>query len=190
MSFQQALSTGQLGESLIAQWLRNKGYNVLPAYEKEIDNGKGPRLFTATGNERTQLISPDLFVMGRGRFFWVEAKHKTRFSWYGVGRYFVTGVDLKHFHDYCRVADSTEIPVYLLFLHRETETWSTDVEKWGAPLECPVGLFGKDIDFLRNNRSHESPRYGTDGMIYWRPFIHLQRMAMLSDVMPAIRELV
>ena len=47
MNFSDTLKQGQLGESLIAKWLRRQGWSILPAYEKEIDNGKGPRLFMA-----------------------------------------------------------------------------------------------------------------------------------------------
>jgi hypothetical protein len=112
MNFADSLSSGQLGESLIAQWLRRRGWHVLPAYEKEIDNGKGPRLFMASDASKAQLISPDLLVMRSGKFLWVEAKHKTRFSWYGKGGYWVTGVDRRHFEDYCAVTDNTGMGLY------------------------------------------------------------------------------
>lgn len=184
MNFADSLAVGQMGESMIAQWLRLRGFHVLPAYEKEIDNGKGPRLFTASNTGHAQLIAPDLFVMGKGQFMWIEAKHKTRFSWYGRNRYFVTGVDLRHFHDYCRVADATQLPVWLLFLHQCAETWPEDVRKWGAPPVCPVGLFGREISFLRKTNSHQSEKWGATGMIYWRPYEHLIELATLDEVSP------
>lgn len=177
--FSQQLAIGQLGESLIAQWLRRLGWNVLPAYEKEIDNGKGPRLFTA---HNTQLVSPDLFIMRRQSFMWVEAKHKTRFSWYGIGGYFVTGIDIRHFEDYCKVADTTELPVWLLFLHREAATWPDDIRKRNAPPTCPVGLFGQDINVLRSKCSHRSDKHGPSGMVYWRPYNHLRFLATLESM--------
>ena len=97
MSFSDSLQQGQLGESIIAQWLRSRGWHVLPAYEKEIDNGKGPRLFLAQGNRMSQLIVPDILGIRNGDFKWFEVKHKTRFTWYGKGKYFVTGIDKRHF---------------------------------------------------------------------------------------------
>lgn len=184
--FRDQLAIGQLGESLIAQWLRRRGWNVLPAYEKEIDNGKGPRLFTAECDGRSeQLVSPDLFVMRHKEFRWIEAKHKTHFSWYGIGGYFVTGVDLHHFRDYCKVADRTELPVWLLFLHRESATWDEDIKKRGAPATCPVGLFGQEIAILRQHCSHEHPNHGRTGMIYWQPVKHLRLLARLEDMLRA-----
>jgi hypothetical protein len=183
MRFDQSLAIGQLGESLIAHWLRNKGWHVLPAYEKEIDNGKGPRLFLATGNDESELITPDLFVMKAGEFLWVEAKHKTTFTWYGKGNYWTTGVDKRHFADYVRVQRQTGIDVWLLFLHRESETRPDDIQKWGAPPECPTGLFGQRINYLNGHYSHQSDKWGPSGMVYWRPFEHLRRIAELSDVM-------
>lgn len=180
--FADNLRQGQIGESYIARWLRRKGFHVLPAYEKEIDTGKGPRLFMADGGDNAQLIAPDFFVMGKQKFMWVEAKHKTVFSWYGIGGYFVTGIDQRHFTDYCRVADSTDIPVWILFLHTSDQTWPNDVTKWGAPKQCPVGLFGAEITKLRNNYSHKSDRHGASGMIYWQPVTHLIKIAELSEL--------
>lgn len=139
MSFATSLATGQLGESLIAQWLRRRGWHVLPAYEKETGDYKGPRLFMAQGSDKAQLIAPDLLTMRNGDFRWIEAKHKTHFSWYGKEQRFVTGIDLHHYGDYCRVADETGIDVWLMFLHREENTWQEDVVKWGAPPKCPNG---------------------------------------------------
>lgn len=186
MNFADSLSSGQLGESLIAQWLRRRGWHVLPAYEKEIDNGKGPRLFTASDAGKAQLISPDLLAMRSGQFLWVEAKHKTRFSWYGKGNCWVTGVDRRHFEDYCAVTDSTGLNVWLLFLHRDNQTWPEDVAKWGAPPTCPTGLFGRSIAALRlaENQSHQSDKWGHTGMVYWQPFVHLLLIAPLAEVMP------
>jgi hypothetical protein len=181
--FDQSLAVGQLGESLIAHWLRNKGWHVLPAYEKEINNGKGPRLFLASDSAETELITPDLFAMKSGQFLWVEAKHKSTFTWYGKGRYWTTGVDKRHFADYVRVQQETGIEVFLYFLHRESTTRPDDVRKWGAPTECPTGLFGREIDYLNRHYSHESPKWGTSGMYYWRPFDHLLKMAELADVL-------
>lgn len=188
MSFADSLSSGQLGESLIAQWLRRRGWHVLPAYEKEIDNGKGPRLFMASDSGKAQLIAPDLLVMRSGKFLWVEAKHKTRFSWYGKGGYWVTGVDRRHFEDYCRVADSTDLDVWLLFLHRDNTAWAEDVTKWGAPSTCPVGLFGRSIAALRmeENQSHTSDKWGNSGMVYWQPYTALLPIANLAEITPQL----
>lgn len=184
-SFENNLRQGQLGESIIAQWLRSRGWHVLPAYEKEIDNGKGPRLFMAHGSTSSQLIVPDILGIRNGDFKWFEAKHKTRFSWYGIGGYFVTGIDKRHFDDYCRVADVTDIPVWVLFLHTNSQTSQDDVLQRNAPKECPTGLFGAEITKMREQMSHESNRHGSSGMYYWRPFTHLCHIAKLDDILHA-----
>ena len=188
MNFADSLSSGQLGESLIAQWLRRRGWHVLPAYEKEIDNGKGPRLFMASDTNKAQLIAPDLLAMRSGKFMWVEAKHKTRFSWYGIGGYWVTGVDRRHFEDYCAVTDDTGLDVWLLFLHRDSRAWPEDITKWGAPPMCPTGLFGRSIAALRleENQSHQSGKWGNSGMVYWQPFKNLLPIAPLVEVAPEL----
>ena len=186
-SFENKLSQGQLGESIIAKWLRSRGWHVLPAYEKEIDNGKGPRLFMAHGTKTAQLVVPDILGIRNGDFKWFEVKHKTRFTWYGKGRYFVTGIDRRHFDDYCKVADATELPVWVLFLHANSETSRADIATWNAPTQCPTGLFGAEIAKMREQMSHFSNKHGTTGMYYWRPFVHLYSLAALNDVLRATR---
>lgn len=176
-TFQQALEKGQVGESQIAQWMRSRGWHILPAYEKEIDNGKGPRLFTAYGVD--QLVSPDLLAMRNGEFRWIEAKHKDHFSWYGKDRTWQTGIDKRHFDDYVKVAKRTGLNVWVLFLHRSDKTWIEDVAKYGAPKKCPTGLYGQRVQELNAGK-----RYGhqhANGMYYWN-IDQLKVMATLADV--------
>lgn len=182
-AFQDSLQFGQVGENHIARWLRSRGYHVLPVYEKEIDNGKGPRLFMASTCKYPQLIAPDMLALRGSSILWVEAKRKTRFSWYGIGGYWVTGIDERHYRDYCAVQDETEYPVWLMFLHTESTTWPNDVVKWGAPSSCPTGLFGNQLSALRENESHRSTRHA-HGMVYW-PLSRLHLLAHLNDVMPS-----
>lgn len=189
MGFEDSLAVGRLGESIIAMWLRRQGWNVLPAYEKEIDNGKGPRLFMACGASNDgatdQLITPDLLCVRNGEFRWLEAKHKTHFTWYRIGGYWTTGIDKRHFEHYCEVRQRIGIPVYLFFLHSDNKPSVDDVSH-GCPATCPVGLFGAEIESLQGsaNQSHESKRWGASGMVYWRPDVHLRKYASLENVWP------
>ena len=175
ISFLDNLAWGQVGESLIAEWLKNKGYSVLPVYEKEIDNGKGPRLFMPTG----QLIAPDIFAFTFDRALWVEAKHKNRFTWYGKEKCWNTGIDKRHYDDYCRVAKETPYDVWLFFLHQRSDAWREDVEKRDAPPVCPTGLFAGNLNNLPQPRF--SPDYAK-GMVYWKE-TDLKKLAELSDVL-------
>jgi len=188
MTFDAQLRSGQIGEGYIAMWLRKRGWNVLPVYEKEIDTGKGPRLFMAEASRHKELIAPDLLAIKNGNFMWVEAKRKTRFSWYGNGNYWVTGIDKRHFSDYLQVRDETGIPIWLMFLHTEGVTWPNDVLRWGAPETCPTGLYGGEIKRLARPDaiSHESDRHGPTGMLYWA-YDTLQEMAQLDELIPKTR---
>lgn len=75
-AFAQTLEFGKIGESDIAYWLRDRNNCVLPIYEKEIDEGKGPRLFSPNGEH----IVPDMLVLPEVE--WIEAKHKSVFTWH------------------------------------------------------------------------------------------------------------
>lgn len=181
--FNQQLIAGQIGEGYIAKWLRHLGWNVLPVYEKEIHEGKGPRLFMAELSPYKDLIAPDLFAIKGKKFTWIEAKRKTRFSWYGKSGYWVTGIDKRHFNDYVLVQSETNITVWLMFLHIESKTWPEDIMKWNAPPTCPTGLFGNEISHLTGCVSHESNKYGSSGMIYWN-IKDLKLLAELHQVIP------
>lgn len=161
-AFQQKLAFGQAAESSIAKWLRGRGHFVLPVYDLEYDTGKGPRLFTPSG----QLIAPDLLCIKDGKTIWVEAKHKTVFSWFRKTSRWVTGIDLRHYEDYCNVADQTDVPIWLIFLHRASIPSGEDL-RYGCPAECPTGLYGQDLKICRRNESHRSNRHGRSGMVYW-----------------------
>lgn len=171
--FQQSLAAGQMGESRIARWLNRRGWAVLPVYEKEIHTGKGPRLFAPDG----QLIALDMlaFHPGRQKALWIEAKHKTVFSWYRAKERWVTGIDMRHYRDYLRVADLSPWPVWLLFLH--AEAYGPRAE----PYPCPTGLFGQTLDYLRVHESHRHKNWGHSGMVYWA-YESLKQLATLSEV--------
>jgi len=155
MNFEAQLVFGKTAESAIAKWLMRRGNSVLPVYEKIIDEGKGPQLFT--GGEG--LIAPDILTIKNGKVFWIEAKHKSAFTWYRKKQVFETGIDRRHYLDYLRVAETTTLQIWLLFLHRGGQA------KDSSP--SPAGLFGNNLLILKNNISHESDLYGPSGMIYW-----------------------
>lgn len=175
--FQQRLVVGQLGESAIARWLKRNGYNIMPVYEKEVSQGKGPQVFMADGR---QLVAPDLFAFKAGESgsaLWIEAKHKSVFSWHRITERWVTGIDLRHYSDYLRVADSSPWRVILMFLHREART-----NEW--PYNCPSGLFGNDLKVLRTTENHRHANWGKSGMVYWAE-TSLKKFATVEEVFGA-----
>ncbi len=177
IKFEDKLNIGAMGESIIAKYLCNHlGVAVLPAYEKLMNDNKGPRLFLRDKN----LVVPDMLTFTHnGPFVWIEAKVKTVFSWYGRGGYFVTGINYHHFRDYQEVQARTNIPVVLTFLHYESKTWPNDVKRWNAPTECPTGLFALWLNHTRESHRDYS---GNTLMIYWRLEV-LSYMATLKEVM-------
>lgn len=168
MPFEEHLKMGQIGESEIARYLISRGWMVLPAYEIEISSGKGPRLFTVNG----QLITPDALVFNAKQVSWVEMKMKSAFTWYRIGHCWQDGIDKRHWEDYCKVADKTSWPVWIMFLHRPG-----GIAKDTPPsLMPPTGLWGQSIRRLREGIDHESDRHA-NGMVYW----NLSVFKKLSD---------
>lgn len=161
--FSEALAVGHAGETQIAKWLVSRGNTVVPAYEIEIQRGKGPRVYSPAG----PIVAPDLCVIRGGRVIWVEAKHKTTFTWRRnrPGPRWETGVDLHHWREYQRVQKATGAPVWLLFLHRESEPAPQDRPHVPAGETSPVGLFGICMD-QAVECARISDQYA-GGMAYW-----------------------
>jgi len=159
-SFTENLVEGRIGEGQIALWLNSRGWNVLPAYEIEIETGKGPRFFTA---KQGQLVTPDLLVFKSQEIMWVEAKRKSAFTWYRKTNGFQTGIDKRHWEHYLEVKAVSQFPLWLLFLHGPGEAKDTPEGK-----VSPSGLYGGEIDVLQQSIDHTSDRWGASGMVYWR----------------------
>ena len=166
MSFERHLKEGIVGETRIASWFKNKGYSILPVYEVEIDSGKGPRLFT----KEAQYIAPDMLVFKGEKCYWIEAKHKTAFSWHRNTHRWVTGIDIKHYEHYCEIDDSAPWPVWLLFLHKGGQAKD-------SPPNSPAGLFGNSLRYLRKNENHRHKNWGKYGMVYWA----VEHLKLLSE---------
>lgn len=157
MSFAETLKIGQAAESAIARWLRSRGSTVLPVYEKIIDEGKGPQVFLPDGS----LVAPDLFTWRGEQACWIEAKHKTGFTYHQLSGRWQTGVDLRHYKEYLKVAELSPWPLWLLFLH--SGGWTKD-----APEQSPDGLYGGKISKLMTIEDHRfNAPYGSGGMVYW-----------------------
>jgi len=173
-TFDKNILDGEAGEPLIAQWLRRKGYTVLPAYEKIVDSGKGPRLYLP----RDVFIAPDFLAFSREDCAWIEAKRKTAFSWHRITSEWVTGIDLRHYEDYCRVDEETPWPVLLFFLQEGGQAKD-------SPPDSPAGLFGGRLSELRNQEHHRHANWGRGGMVYWAIDV-LQLYAKIDEFTPEL----
>lgn len=154
--FKTQLNYGRAAESDIAIWLRSRGNTVMPVYEKIIDDGKGPQVYSPS----EAMIAPDLLTWKKNSVTWIEAKHKTAFSWHRLTGRWVTGIDLRHYQHYLSILKTTPWPVWLLFLH-EGGSAKDSIET------SPSGLFGNDLSVLSDHENHRSDKWGRSGMVYW-----------------------
>ncbi len=154
--FEKQLQVGKAGESEIANWLKSRGSHILPIYEKIDRDFKGPTLFASNGDV---LIAPDMLAFTDGKIIWIEAKHKSAFTWHRISQRFVTGIDLHHYEQYIRVSNIVDFPVWILFLH------CGGVAVDSPP--SPAGLYGGDLVYLICNENHRHQNHGKTGMVYW-----------------------
>lgn len=188
-NFNRQLQTGKVAESKIAAWMRYKRRCIImPVYEIEKSWSKGPQLFTPGES----LIAPDMLVI-KDAAYWVEAKHKTVFTWHRKTGKWVTGIDFKHYRHYFKVQQETRWPVWILFLHSQFLPDKRDLDQ-GCPIQCPTGLYGRALSELLFSENHRVPPsnctggYGNSGMVYWAEE-NLRKMATLTDVEEAYNAL-
>lgn len=188
-NFAHALAFGQEGETLISRWLQSRGHIVFPAYEKQINTGKGPQLFSAAAN----YVLPDLLVFRRNGVCWIEAKHKNFFTWWRRTSVWTTGIDLRHYEEYQQVSALTGVPCWILFWHPSSNPDPRDIQA-GSPAQCPTGLFGNDLATLAGCEDHRCLSldpvrdgmvgHGRSGMVYWA-VDDLKLLARPSDILSA-----
>jgi hypothetical protein len=189
--FQKKLAWGQAAETCIARWLIRQGYILLPVYDSEYDSGKGPRVFL----KNVQLVAPDFLAWkvrcgwraSSGEYEditiqWIEAKRKTHFTRYRLGDTWETGIDLRHYENYCRLRDLLKIPIWLFFLHESSVPSIEDLKYPECPSSCPTGLFAGEISDLRAKESHRSNRHAS-GMVYWTCNV-LRKLASSEELKP------
>lgn len=178
--FYTQLTFGKLGESKIANWIKANGMHVLPVYEKQDHDYKGPTLYAAEGDT---LILPDLLALepcgeGRIRLVWCEAKNKSTFTWHRKSGNWQTGIDRHLLDQYLEVQRRTSIPIYLLFLQNGGRDKDTNVSS-------PQGLYGNRLTYLSANIRHDFRYTDASGrsvwMVYWN-ISDLRLMASLEEI--------
>ncbi len=110
-SFEEKLAFGKEGEHEVGEYFMRRGYSLLPLYQFSED--LAPKIY----NDGGVIISPDIFVAGLKKAFWVEVKTKNRWIKY-LGN-LETGLNERHFNEYLRINRKTELPVYVVFNHKE-----------------------------------------------------------------------
>jgi hypothetical protein len=125
-----------------------------------------------------EYVAPDMFDITIRT--WVEAKHKSVFTWHRKTQQWCTGIDLNHYREYIDVEDISRFPVWLLFLHRCAIPDARDIA-YKCPSSCPVGLFGNKLSYLKNHESHRHDKWGRYGMVYWA-VQDLKLLAFLEDL--------
>ena len=129
-------------------------------------------------------MAPDLLTVSKEReVMWIEAKHKTAFTWHRISSQWTTGIDLHHYNQYVQVELQVKWPVWILFFHRTSTPNDNDLQH-GCPDQCPTGLFGRRLVDLVRTENHRSDRHGSSGMVYWAHAV-LKQLATCEEVLAA-----
>lgn len=108
-NFEQQLAFGKEGEHEVGEYYMSINYSILPLYQ--FDDKIAPKIFTTNSS----ITSPDLFISGNNKYFWVEVKTKNRWIDFNGLQ---TGCNYEHYLQYLEVKKITGMPVYLVFNHK------------------------------------------------------------------------
>lgn len=180
MSFDESLKEGKLGEGLIARWLLSRGWDLLPAYEIELEHDKGPQLYTA---KHGKLIAPDFLGLKDPKISWIEAKTKSAFTWHRKTQTFQTGIDRRHWLEYVVVRETTKLPLWIFFLHKP----GNNAKDTPFGMISPSGLYVQSLDKLCTTIDHEHDNHGNSGMVYWQESV-LRKICTYDELLEQIKQ--
>ena len=123
-SFEEKLAFGKEGEHEVGEYFMQRSYCILPLYQFTDDIA--PKIFTLSST----ITSPDLFICGNNKYFWVEVKTKNR--WIKYNGTLETGCNYRHYKEYCKISDETGMTLYLIFNHKKddpTGFYYVDIKK-------------------------------------------------------------
>lgn len=112
----EAWKKGDKGQRLVARWLADGHWWVVPSYDYSGTSGdKAPRMFSRSG----QLVLPDLDACKDGRRIWVEVKTKDRATFHIKTRTLEHGFSSRHFEQYLGVEEISGTRVFILFVEMD-----------------------------------------------------------------------
>lgn len=104
---------GALAESEAASIIQRRGLSVLPVF-KATDNNEAtsaPMMMLAKSDI---VVAPDLLCFGGEGVVWIDVKGKAVPTWRRTHGRWEHGIDFSLFTEYERVAEATNLPVWLL----------------------------------------------------------------------------
>lgn len=108
---------GHCGELLVSEFLRRRGWFVIPSYDYSGEEGDNPPRLQGNG---IAYPIPDLDVAKSGRRRWVEVKTKGHADWTLVTRRFEHGIAKRHYDAYKIVSEITGELVWLCVYEMDT----------------------------------------------------------------------
>lgn len=138
---------GRAGEKVVAGWLMERGWHVIPSYDYAGEDGdKAPKM---TG-KHSAFVLPDLDVAQNGKRMWAEVKTKAEPTLHRKTQTLEHGINLRHFRDYKRIETVTGCAVYV-FVYEE----------------CTEELLMRPLGEESEGRIYTGPAMGRGGMIFW-----------------------
>lgn len=115
-TFEESLARGREAELAVAEWLKRRGWGVVPSYDYSGASGdKGPRAMFL----HRRLIIPDLDVFKEGTRLWVEVKF---YTYAPVNRALgksVHGIPRYYYEHYLGVEKESGNPVFLAVVEED-----------------------------------------------------------------------
>lgn len=138
---------GRNGEQIVARWLQERGWHIVPSYDYSGQLGdKAPRLQGA----HVGYVIPDLDVAKDGMRFWAEVKLKKFPTLHRNTNTLEHGISLRLYKNYLRVQSITGTPVGVFVLE-----------------EADGFLLGASFEELGEPRYYDGDKMDRGGTVFW-----------------------
>jgi hypothetical protein len=152
---------GRSGEQIVAKWLQDRGWYVVPSYDYSGADDHPPRM---QGADAAYVI-PDLDIAKDGRRLWVEVKTKTAATFTRMTQQLEHGISLRHFEHYQAIQRITGSHVWLFVIEED----------------CAV-LLAESLDALsQRKRVYAGGKMGRAGMVFF-PRDRFRTVIQLRDL--------
>jgi hypothetical protein len=140
---------GAAREKLVAAWLQERGWHVIPSYDYAGSDGeKAPKL---QGFREGHPV-PDLDVARGGVRKWVEVKSKSYSPFWGKGQCHVHGIDLPLLQHYQTVEQITGTDCWIAIYEEDTGSLlCQSLSELGKPMSTGTDGRGKRIAYWRRD---------------------------------------
>ena len=153
---------GDSGQRLISEWLKHRGWLVIPSYDYTGATEKAPRM----QGIQSSFVLPDIDLSKSGKRCWAEVKTKSSSTLHRKTGILEHGFALRHYRDYLRVEKESGCTVFLIVYELDT-----------------TEILSSSLSSLGKGRIYTGDKMDRGGTIFW-PRTQFRIIGRITDNSP------